>query len=72
MTPPPAQLKPAAKPQVGPIVGGVTLGIGIVLLIVGATSHLPVLVVIGLVAAALGLWRLVTATGDNAKPPGKP
>lgn len=72
MAPPPAQPKPGAKPQTGPVIGGVTLGIGVVLLIIGAASHLPILVVIGLVAAGWGLWRLVTATGDNAKPPGQP
>lgn len=73
MAPPPGQPKPAAKPQTGPIAGGVVLGIGVVLLIIGAANHhLFVLVIIGLVAAAWGLWRLVTASGNNAKPPGQP
>ena len=51
--------------------GGLSLGLGLVLLIVGAASHVGVLVIIGLIAAAWGVWRLVTLTGTNTKPPGR-
>ena len=62
---------PATKRQPGPVVGAITLGLGIVLLIIGAASHIAVVVIGGLVAAAWGIWRLVTGTGNNAKPPGQ-
>jgi hypothetical protein len=52
-------------------VGAVALGLGIVLLIIGAASQLAIVVIGGLVAAAWGTWRLVTGTGNNAKPPGQ-
>jgi hypothetical protein len=39
-----------------------------VLLAIGAASHVSIIVIGGLVAAAWGIWRLVTASG--AKPPG--
>jgi hypothetical protein len=42
-----------------------------VLLIVGATSHVTIIVLVGLVAASWGMWRLVTGTGSNTKPPGQ-
>jgi hypothetical protein len=46
--------------------------VGIVMLIVGGVGSQPVVVIIGLVAAAWGTWRLVTAgTGKNTKPPGQ-
>ena len=65
----------ATKPQPGPVVGAITLGLGIVLLIIGALGHVPVIVLGGLVAAAWGIWRLVTGTGtgtgSNTKPPGQ-
>jgi hypothetical protein len=41
-----------------------------VLLIIGAASHVAIIVIGGLVAAAWGIWRLVTGTGSNRKPPG--
>lgn len=68
MAGPPSPAAPA-KQQTGPVFGAVALGLGCVLLIIGATSRLHVLVVVGLVAAAWGMWRLVTATGT--KPPGQ-
>ena len=46
------------------------LGAGIVFLIAGASAHVEPLVIIGLVAGAWGIWRLVTLLGDNTKPPG--
>jgi len=47
------------------------LSLGIVLLIIGAASDVPVIVVGGLVAGAWGIWRLVTGVGGNSKPPGQ-
>ena len=65
----------ATKPQPGPVAGAITLGLGIVLLIIGAVSHVFIIVIGGLVAAAWGMWRLVTGTGtrtgSNTKPPGR-
>jgi eukaryotic-like serine/threonine-protein kinase len=67
----------ATKPQPGPVAGAITLGLGIVLLIIGAVGHVSIIVIGGLVAAAWGIWRLVTATGtrtgtrSNTKPPGQ-
>jgi hypothetical protein len=60
-----------AKPQPGPLAGGIALGLGIVLLIIGAAGQLSVVVIGGLVAGAWGMWRLVTVTGNNPKPPGQ-
>ena len=71
----PASAPPASatKPQPGPVAGAITLGLGIVLLIIGAVDHIGLLVIVGLVAAAWGIWRLVTRTGpgSNTKPPGQ-
>ena len=65
----------ATKPQPGPVAGAVALGLGIVLLIIGAVGHAFIIVIGGLVAAAWGMWRLVTGTGtgtgSNTKPPGQ-
>jgi hypothetical protein len=63
----------ATKPQSGPVAGAITLGLGIVLLIIGAVGHAFIIVIGGLVAAAWGMWRLVTGTGtgSNTKPPGQ-
>ena len=65
----------ATKPQPGPVAGAITLGLGIVLLIIGAVGHVFIIVIGGLVAAAWGMWRLVTGTGtgtgSNTKPPGQ-
>ena len=69
----PAPPASATKPLPGPVAGAIALGLGIVLLIIGAVSHFAVIVIVGLVAAAWGIWRLVTRTGpgSNAKPPGQ-
>jgi hypothetical protein len=63
----------ATKPLLGPVAGAMALGFGIVLLIIGAVGHFPLIVIVGLVAAAWGIWRLVTRTGpgSNTKPPGQ-
>jgi len=65
----------ATKPQPGPVAGDIALGLGIVLLIIGAVGHAFIIVIGGLVAAAWGMWRLVTGTGtgtgSNTKPPGQ-
>jgi len=76
---PPASAPPASvtKPQPGPVAGAITLALGIVLLIIGAVGHVSIIVIGGLVAAAWGIWRLVTGTGtgtgtgSNTKPPGQ-
>jgi eukaryotic-like serine/threonine-protein kinase len=60
-----------AKPRPGPVAGAIALGLGIVLLIIGANSHVAIIVIGGLIAGAWGVWRLVTGTGSNAKPPGQ-
>jgi eukaryotic-like serine/threonine-protein kinase len=66
---------PATKPRPGPAVGAIALGLGILLLIVGAAGQLTIIVLGGLVVAAWGMWRLVsgtgTGTGSNTKPPGQ-
>ncbi len=62
---------PVAKPQQsGSLLGAIALGLGIVLLVVGASSSVPLVVLFGLGAGAWGIWRLVTATGNGPKPPG--
>jgi hypothetical protein len=62
---------PAAKPQQpGSLLGAIALGLGIVLLIIGAYAGLSIVVIGGLVAGAWGIWRLVSAPGGGAKPPG--
>jgi len=70
---PSASAPPASttKRQPGLVAGAITLGLGIVLLIIGAVDHVSVIVLGGLVAAAWGIWRLVTGTGSNTKPPGQ-
>jgi hypothetical protein len=67
MAGPPAR---AARSQPTPALGAIALGLGIVLLIIGAASHVAVIVIGGLVAGAWGMWRLVTGTGRGQKPPG--
>jgi len=70
---PGAPVPPArtAKPQAGPAIGAVALGLGILLLIIGAASHVAIIVIGGLVAGAWGMWKIVTGTGNNTKPPGQ-
>jgi hypothetical protein len=48
--------------------GAISLGLGIVLLIAGA-HQAGILVFIGLIAGAWGLWRLVTLSGKNRGQP---
>jgi len=69
--PMPGPAVPARRTQTGPVAGAITLALGILLLIIGATSHIPVVVIGGLVAGAWGMWRLVTGTGKGGKPPGQ-
>jgi hypothetical protein len=70
----PAQ--PASRPPApnallqSPVLAGIVLGVGIVFLIAGAGAHAVILVIIGLVAGAWGIWRLVTQVGSNTRPPG--
>jgi hypothetical protein len=47
------------------------LGLGILLLIIGAASHVSIIVIGGLVAGAWGIWRLVAGSGSGTKPPGQ-
>jgi len=62
---------PAKRTQAGPVVGGVALALGVLLLVIGAASHISVVVIGGLVAGAWGMWRLVTASGRGVgRPPG--
>jgi hypothetical protein len=74
---------PAARSQPpGAVLGGVALGLGILLLIIGASAGLSVVVIGGLVAGAWGIWRLVTTSGNGSNgpngsngqkpPPGRP
>ena len=61
-----------SKRQQAQTFGGIALAVGIVMLIAGAAASQFAVVIIGLVAAAWGLWRLVTAGGgQNPKPPGQ-
>ena len=68
--PMPGPAAPATRTQTGPAVGAVALALGVVLLVIGAASHIGVVVIGGLVLGAWGMWRLVTATGRGGKPPG--
>jgi hypothetical protein len=73
--PPPAPRPrgPVSKRQQAQTFGGIALGVGIVMLIAGAAGSQFAVVIIGLIVAAWGLWRLVTAGGgQNTKPPGQP
>ena len=60
-----------SKPQAGLVTGGIALALGILLLIIGAASHVAIIVIGGLVAGAWGMWKIVTGTGNNTKPPGR-
>ncbi len=70
---PPSSAPPASAAKPGPVTGSIALALGIVLLIIGAAAHVSIVVIGGLVAAAWGIWRLVTGTGSgsNTKPPGQ-
>jgi hypothetical protein len=61
---------PATRTQAGTAIGAIALALGVLLLVIGAASHISVVVIGGLVAGAWGIWRLVTATGRGGKPPG--
>jgi len=69
--PVPGPSAPATRTQAGPVVGAVALALGILLLAIGAASHISIIVIGGLVAGAWGIWRLVTATGKGGQPPGR-
>jgi hypothetical protein len=59
---------PAARRQPGPASGGVALGLGVLLLVVGAAMSAPVLVFAGLALGAGGVYWLIARSG----PPGPP
>jgi len=63
---------PAKRTQTSPAIGAVVLAVGILLLVIGAASHISVVVIGGLVAGAWGMWRLVTASGKGGGPPANP
>jgi hypothetical protein len=67
----PGPSAPATRTRTAPVVGALALALGILLLVIGAASHISVVVIGGLVAGAWGMWRLVTATGKGGKPPGQ-
>ena len=61
-----------SKRQQAQTFGGIALAVGVVMLIAGAAGSQGAVVIIGLIAAAWGVWRLVTAgAGPNPKPPGQ-
>ena len=63
---------PAKRQQPSPVLGAIALGLGIVLLIIGASAGVSVVVIGGLVAAAWGIWRLVSTSGSGTQPPSGP
>jgi hypothetical protein len=72
--PPPAPRPrgPVSKRQQAQTFGAIALGVGVVMLIAGAAGTQFAVVIIGLIVAAWGIWRLVTAGGgQNTKPPGQ-
>jgi hypothetical protein len=64
--------QPAKPKQQSPAFGALALGLGIVLLIIGASAGLSVVVIGGLVAGAWGIWRLVSTSGSGTQPPSGP
>jgi hypothetical protein len=56
------------------VLGAIALGLGIVLLIIGASAGLSIVVIGGLVAGAWGIWRLVSTSGSGSgtQPPSGP
>ena len=68
--PAPGTLGPRDQDADGAVVGALALALGILLLAIGAAGGGSIVVIGGLVAAAWGMWRLVTATGKGGKPPG--
>jgi hypothetical protein len=70
--PAPRPHRPVSKRQQAQTFGAIALGVGIVMLIAGAVASQLIVVIVGLIAAAWGMWRLVTAgAGKNTKPPGQ-
>ncbi len=65
----PQAVPPAKRQQPSPLLGGIALGLGIVLLVIGASAGLSVVVIGGLVAGAWGIWRLVVSSGNGTQPP---
>ena len=63
---------PAKRQQPSPVLGAIALGLGIVLLIIGASAGLSIVVIGGLVAGAWGIWRLVSTSGSGPQPPSGP
>ena len=63
---------PAKRQQSSPVLGAIALGLGIVLLIIGASAGLSIVVIGGLVAGAWGIWRLVSTSGSGPQPPSGP
>ena len=63
---------PAKSQPQSPLLGGVALGLGVVLLIIGASFGLSIVVIGGLVAGAWGIWRLVSTSGNGPQPPSGP
>jgi hypothetical protein len=62
----------AKRQQPSPVLGAIALGLGIVLLIIGASAGLSIVVIGGLVAGAWGIWRLVSTSGSGPQPPSGP
>jgi len=70
--PAPRPRGPVSKRQQAQTFGGIALAVGVVMLIAGAAGSQFAVVIIGLIAAAWGIWRLITAGGgQNTKPPGQ-
>ena len=63
---------PAKRQQSSSVLGAIALGLGIVLLIIGASAGLSIVVIGGLVAGAWGIWRLVSTSGSGPQPPSGP
>jgi hypothetical protein len=68
----PSAGSPAKRQQSSPVLGAIALGLGIVLLIIGASAGLSIVVIGGLVAGAWGIWRLVSTSGSGPQPPSGP
>jgi eukaryotic-like serine/threonine-protein kinase len=75
---PPAPAAPAtpAQRQQKQIAGSIAIAVGIVFVLTGAINHHAaggvVLLIIGLVGAAWGAWRLVSLDPKTTNPPGPP
>jgi eukaryotic-like serine/threonine-protein kinase len=70
--PAPRPRGPVSKRQQAQTFGAIALAVGVVMLIAGAAGSQFAVVIIGLIVAAWGIWRLVTAGGgQNTTPPGQ-